>query len=124
MYINLKTYINPKGMIGMPITGHHVWGHAYGHDNKGAKLYHKKGRDFVDQLKSSEIKFIKNVLLFLVWNFIFSIFVIVDAKYVIKNLPNIYNIIWNVKTREVAPRITKVKGKRFYKLKLNTFINF
>jgi len=63
MYINLKTYINPKGMIGMPIIGHHVWDHAYGHDNKGAKLFHK-GKDFVNQLKSSEIKFIKNVLLF------------------------------------------------------------
>jgi hypothetical protein len=24
--------INPKGMIGMPVTGRHVWGHAYGHD--------------------------------------------------------------------------------------------
>jgi hypothetical protein len=108
----------------MPITSHHVWSHAYGHDNKGAKLFHKKGRDFVDQLKSSEIKFIKNLLLSLVWNFIFSIFVIVDARYVIKKLPNIYNIIWNVKTRKVAPRRTKVKGKSFYKLKLDTLTNF
>jgi hypothetical protein len=31
-YSNLRTYINPKGMIGMPVTGHHVWDHAYGHD--------------------------------------------------------------------------------------------
>ncbi len=30
---HLITYINPKGMIGMPIINHHVWGHAYGHDN-------------------------------------------------------------------------------------------
>jgi hypothetical protein len=21
-----------RGMIGMPVTNHHVWGHAYGHD--------------------------------------------------------------------------------------------
>jgi hypothetical protein len=27
-------YINPKGMIGMPVTGPHVWGHAYEHDIK------------------------------------------------------------------------------------------
>jgi hypothetical protein len=33
MYNNLRTYINPKGMIGMLITGRHVWGHAYGLDN-------------------------------------------------------------------------------------------
>ncbi len=33
VYNNLRAYINPKGMIGMLITGHHVWGHAYGHDN-------------------------------------------------------------------------------------------
>jgi hypothetical protein len=26
-------YINPKGMIDMLVTGHHVWSHAYGHDN-------------------------------------------------------------------------------------------
>jgi hypothetical protein len=26
-------YINPKGMIDMPVIGHHVWGHAYVHDN-------------------------------------------------------------------------------------------
>jgi len=26
-------YINPKSMIGMPVTGRHVWGHAYEHDN-------------------------------------------------------------------------------------------
>jgi hypothetical protein len=32
MYSNLKTYINLKGMIGMPITSRHVWGHAYKHD--------------------------------------------------------------------------------------------
>jgi len=32
-YNNLRMYINPKGMIGMPIIGRHVWGHAYGHDN-------------------------------------------------------------------------------------------
>jgi hypothetical protein len=33
MYCNLKLYINPKDMIGMPTTGRHVWGHAYEHDN-------------------------------------------------------------------------------------------
>jgi hypothetical protein len=33
MYNNLRTYINFKGMIDMPITDRHVWGHAYGHDN-------------------------------------------------------------------------------------------
>jgi len=32
MYNNLKTYINLKGMIGMLVIGHHVWGHAYEHD--------------------------------------------------------------------------------------------
>jgi len=32
MYINLRTYINLKGMIDMPVIGHHVWGHAYEHD--------------------------------------------------------------------------------------------
>jgi hypothetical protein len=32
MYNNIKTYINPKGMIGMLITGRHVWDHAYGRD--------------------------------------------------------------------------------------------
>jgi hypothetical protein len=26
-------YINPKGMIGMPLIDFHVWGHAYEHDN-------------------------------------------------------------------------------------------
>jgi hypothetical protein len=31
VYSNLRTYINPKGTIGMPITGRHVW-HAYEHD--------------------------------------------------------------------------------------------
>jgi hypothetical protein len=35
--LTLRSYINPKGMIGMPITGRHVWGHAYKHD-KGAKV--------------------------------------------------------------------------------------
>ncbi len=33
MYNNIRAYINPKGMIGMHVTGRHVWGHAYGHDN-------------------------------------------------------------------------------------------
>jgi hypothetical protein len=33
MYNNLKTYINPKGMIGMFVTSRNVWGHAYGHDS-------------------------------------------------------------------------------------------
>jgi hypothetical protein len=32
IYSNLKTYINPKGMIGMPVTNRHVWSHAYEHD--------------------------------------------------------------------------------------------
>ncbi len=32
-YNNLRTYINPKSMIGMPVTSHHVWGHAYVHEN-------------------------------------------------------------------------------------------
>jgi hypothetical protein len=27
-YNNLKTYINPKGMIGMLVTSRHVWGHT------------------------------------------------------------------------------------------------
>jgi hypothetical protein len=33
-YSNVRMYINPKGMIGMPIIGCHVWGHACGHDRK------------------------------------------------------------------------------------------
>ncbi len=33
VYNNLRTYINPKDMIGMPIIDYHVWGHAYKHDN-------------------------------------------------------------------------------------------
>jgi hypothetical protein len=37
-YSNLRTYINPKGMIGMPVTGYHVWGHAYKHDKHFAHL--------------------------------------------------------------------------------------
>jgi hypothetical protein len=32
MYNNLRTYINPKGMIGMLVIGRHVWSHAYEHD--------------------------------------------------------------------------------------------
>jgi hypothetical protein len=32
MYNNLRTYINPKNMIDMPVNGHHVWGHAYEHE--------------------------------------------------------------------------------------------
>jgi hypothetical protein len=32
-YSNLRAYINSKGMINMLITGRHVWGHAYGHEN-------------------------------------------------------------------------------------------
>jgi hypothetical protein len=35
---NLRTYINPKSMIDMPGTGHHVWGHAFRHDI-GSKPY-------------------------------------------------------------------------------------
>ncbi len=31
-YNNLRTYINLKCMIDMPIIGCLVWGHAYGHD--------------------------------------------------------------------------------------------
>jgi hypothetical protein len=30
----LRAYINPKGMIDMPVIDCHVWGHAYGHDIK------------------------------------------------------------------------------------------
>jgi hypothetical protein len=26
-------YINPKGMINIPVIDRHVWGHAYVHDN-------------------------------------------------------------------------------------------
>jgi hypothetical protein len=37
-YSNLRTYINPKGMIGMPITGRHVWGHAYEHDKASSSI--------------------------------------------------------------------------------------
>jgi len=29
---HLIAYNNSKGMIGMPVTDRHVWGHAYGHD--------------------------------------------------------------------------------------------
>jgi hypothetical protein len=32
-YNNLRTYINLKGIIGMLVTGCHVWNHAYEHDN-------------------------------------------------------------------------------------------
>jgi hypothetical protein len=32
MYNNLRTYINPKDMIGMPVIGRHVWGQTYEHD--------------------------------------------------------------------------------------------
>ncbi len=28
---HIITYINPKGMIGMLVTGRRVWGHAYRH---------------------------------------------------------------------------------------------
>ncbi len=34
-YITLRAYINPKGIIGMPITGHHIWSRAYEHDREG-----------------------------------------------------------------------------------------
>jgi hypothetical protein len=30
-------YINPKGMIDMPITNRYVWGHAYEHDKITSK---------------------------------------------------------------------------------------
>jgi hypothetical protein len=33
MYNNLRTYINPKGMIDMPVTSCRVWGQTYMHDN-------------------------------------------------------------------------------------------
>ncbi len=51
-YSNLKTYIDPKGMIGMPVTSHHVWGHAYGHDKlavestKSLGVRHGHWKDF------------------------------------------------------------------------------
>ncbi len=47
-YSNPITYINSKGMIGMPVTDCHVWGHAYGHD---------KPFLFTSGLKNLEISF-------------------------------------------------------------------
>jgi hypothetical protein len=31
-------YINPKGMIGMPVVDRHVWDHAYEHDNSNFSI--------------------------------------------------------------------------------------
>jgi hypothetical protein len=28
VYSHLRPYINPKTHMGMPVTGHHVWGHV------------------------------------------------------------------------------------------------
>jgi hypothetical protein len=46
MYNNLKMYINPKGMIGMPKTGRHVWDHAYEHDKVAQKKNQRKNNQF------------------------------------------------------------------------------
>jgi len=39
VYNNLRTYINLKNMIDMHVIDHHVWGHAYMHDNISAMYF-------------------------------------------------------------------------------------
>jgi hypothetical protein len=42
VYNNLRRYINLKGMIGMPVTTRHVWGHAYECDKLHLKFFPSK----------------------------------------------------------------------------------
>jgi hypothetical protein len=55
-YNNLRTYINPKGMIGMPIIDCHVWDHAYGHDKELALMMKMRKHCFYKELWNNLFK--------------------------------------------------------------------